>query len=163
MWLSSLGIQCCHCCDLGHCCGMGLNPRLGIFVCCRLSQKHQQQKEYLMLKVKILHNPTLRKLQIQLVMEVFIFTKLSVNLKDIASCFGVFFNCFIYLFFFLYFQGHTGSIWKFPGQGLNRSCSHWPTPQLRTATWDPSHFYNLHHSSRLSILQWPGHSSNTKW
>ena len=28
-----------------------------------------------------------------------------------------------------FFHGHTCSIWKFPGQGSNRSCSCQPTPQ----------------------------------
>ena len=32
-------------------------------------------------------------------------------------------------FFFFFFQGHTHSIWRFLGQGLNRSYSFWPTPQ----------------------------------
>ena len=32
-------------------------------------------------------------------------------------------------FFFFSFYSRTCSIWKFPGQGLNRSCSCWPTPQ----------------------------------
>ena len=27
------------------------------------------------------------------------------------------------------FQGHTHSIWRFPGEGANWSCSHRPTPQ----------------------------------
>ena len=32
-------------------------------------------------------------------------------------------------FFFFTFQGCTCSIWRFPDQGLNRSCSCRPTPQ----------------------------------
>ena len=36
---------------------------------------------------------------------------------------------FICLFIYLYFQGHTHTIWKFPGQGSNQSCSFWPMPQ----------------------------------
>ena len=35
-----------------------------------------------------------------------------------------------YLFIYS-FQDHTHDIWKFPGQGLNGSCSCWPTPQLQ--------------------------------
>ena len=39
---------------------------------------------------------------------------------------------FLSFFFFLsfcLFQGHTHSIWRFPGQGSNWSCSCWPTPE----------------------------------
>ena len=32
-------------------------------------------------------------------------------------------------FFFLSFQGHTQSIWRFPGQGLNQNYSCWPIAQ----------------------------------
>ena len=35
---------------------------------------------------------------------------------------------FLNLFYFI-FKGHTRDIWKFPGQGSNRSCSCQPTPQ----------------------------------
>ena len=35
---------------------------------------------------------------------------------------------FFYLLFFA-FQGSTCSIWRFPGEGSNRSCSCQPTPQ----------------------------------
>jgi len=31
----------------------------------------------------------------------------------------------------VFFYGHTCSIWRFPGQRSNRSCSCWPTPQLQ--------------------------------
>ena len=37
--------------------------------------------------------------------------------------------CFFCLFFVLAFQGHPQSIWRFPGQGSNWSCSCWPMPQ----------------------------------
>ena len=36
---------------------------------------------------------------------------------------------FLFFIFFLSLQGRTCCIWKFPGQGLNQSCSCWPTPQ----------------------------------
>ena len=36
---------------------------------------------------------------------------------------------YFYFFIFLSFQGCTSGIWKFPGQGLNRNCRCWPTPQ----------------------------------
>src|SRR5512137_2236721 len=38
---------------------------------------------------------------------------------------------FLFLFFCLFaiFLGHSYGIWRFPGKGLNRSCSHRPTPE----------------------------------
>ena len=33
------------------------------------------------------------------------------------------------LFFFFFFLGSHLGTWSFPGQGSNRSCSPWPTPQ----------------------------------
>ena len=33
--------------------------------------------------------------------------------------------------FIFIFQGHTHGICKFPGQGQNHNCSHWPTPQTQ--------------------------------
>ena len=51
------------------------------------------------------------------------------------------------LFYFWSFQGHTCTIWKFPLQGMNWNCSCWHTPETQTATLDPSHDCNLHHSS----------------
>ena len=35
----------------------------------------------------------------------------------------------VFCFLFVFFKGHTCSIWKFSGQGLNQSCSCHPTPQ----------------------------------
>ena len=51
--------------------------------------------------------------------------------------------------FFLLFRAAPCGIWRFPGQGSNQSCSCWPTPAPATATSDPSHVFDLHHSSRL--------------
>ena len=42
-----------------------------------------------------------------------------------SGCFWLFFL----FFFFFPFYSHTRGIWKFPGQGSNRSYSCWPTPQ----------------------------------
>ena len=43
-----------------------------------------------------------------------------------------FFLVVVFLFFFFFFfYGCTHSIWKFPGQRLNQSCSCQPTPQQR--------------------------------
>ena len=43
------------------------------------------------------------------------------------------------------FQGCTHGIWRFPVQGVESEPS---LPAYATATWDPSHFCDLHHSSR---------------
>ena len=45
--------------------------------------------------------------------------------KDMAHPAPIFF----FFFFPFLFQGCTCSIWKFPDEGLNQSCSYWPTPQ----------------------------------
>ena len=39
------------------------------------------------------------------------------------------FLSFLFLSFFLFFKDHTCSIWKFPDQGMDWSCSCRPTPQ----------------------------------
>ena len=39
------------------------------------------------------------------------------------------FSFFSFFFFFFAFEGHTCGIWKFPGEGSNRSCSCWSTLQ----------------------------------
>ena len=44
MWLSGLRIQCCHCCGLSYCCGVGLNPGPGISTCHGCSQNKQNSK-----------------------------------------------------------------------------------------------------------------------
>ena len=41
----------------------------------------------------------------------------------------LFIYLFIYFWSFCLFQGHTRSIWRFPGQGWNWNCSHRPMPQ----------------------------------
>ena len=38
-------------------------------------------------------------------------------------------SSFFFFFFLLSLQGHTCSIWSFPGQGANWSCCYRPTPQ----------------------------------
>ena len=48
--------------------------------------------------------------------------------------FSFLFFSFFFLFFFLsylfaIFLGRSHGIWSFPGQGSNRSCSRWPTPE----------------------------------
>ena len=53
-----------------------------------------------------------------------------------------------FLYFFNFFKGHTHGIWKFPGSGLNRSCSLQPTPQSVTAVPGLSHICDLHNSLR---------------
>ena len=53
----------------------------------------------------------------------------------------------IVLFLFCFVLGLTCSIWKFPGQGSNGSCSCWPI-----ATPDPSCLFDLHHSSWQHLI-----------
>ena len=53
-----------------------------------------------------------------------------------------------FFFFFLSFEGCTHSIWKFPGEGLNRSCSCWPTPQPQQhGIWATSATYTTAHGN----------------
>ena len=42
--------------------------------------------------------------------------------------FSLFFCLFVFLSF-CYFLGSSRGIWSFPGEGSNRSCSRWPTPE----------------------------------
>ena len=60
--------------------------------------------------------------------------------KNLEILTKVYLFIFIFLFFGLfvffccccyccYFLGRSRGIWRFPGQGLNRSCSHQPTPE----------------------------------
>ena len=61
---------------------------------------------------------------------------------------GFFSNCPMYtirqfvcllvcLFVYCLFQGRAHSLWRFPGQGSNWSCSCWPTPQPQQC-WVPN-------------------------
>ena len=75
----------------------------------------------------------------------FQFASLSVPLKyEIVKIIGLLFYglcfCLLSFFFFFvfclfccccfcYFWGCSRGIWRFPGEGLNRSCSHQPTPE----------------------------------
>ena len=47
--------------------------------------------------------------------------------------FFFFFFFFVFFFFFFFFfcllRAAPAALWRFPGQGLNQSCSHQPTPQ----------------------------------
>ena len=61
----------------------------------------------------------------------------------------IFCNEILFYFSFLLSQGHTYGIWKFPGQGLNWSCSCQPTPQSQPQQCQtPHHICDLHHSSQ---------------
>ena len=56
--------------------------------------------------------------------------------------------------FLLSLQGCTCTIWRFPGQGSNWSCSHWPTPQPQQyGTYITAHgnARSLTHGARLGI------------
>ena len=63
-------------------------------------------------------------------------------------------------YFFLFFQGHTCSIWKFPGQGSNESCSCQPMQiQALSAT------YTTAHGNTRSLTHWvrPGIEPASSW
>ena len=53
-WPSSLGIQCCHCSVLSHCCGAGLIPCLGTSACCGNGKK--KKKKSLSKKCSVRYN-----------------------------------------------------------------------------------------------------------
>ena len=58
-------------------------------------------------------------------------------------------------FFFLSFYSHTFSIWKFPGQGSNHSCSCWPTPQPQQCRIQAvSATYTTAHGNTRSLTHW---------
>ena len=61
---------------------------------------------------------------------------------------------FFFSFFFLSFSGCIHSIWRFPGQGLNRSCSCWPTPQPQLMP-DQSCICDLYYSSQQCPILHP--------
>ena len=69
-----------------------------------------------------------------------------------------------FLSFFLFFLGCTCGIWKFPGSGLNWSCSCWPAPQQR-GIWAASVTYPAASSNAGSLTQWPrpGIKPTTSW
>ena len=67
-----------------------------------------------------------------------------------TSRFFFLFFCFV---FFFAFQGHTHSIWKFPGQGSNGSYSCWPTPQQHRIR-ATSATYTTAHRNAGSLTHW---------
>ena len=60
---------------------------------------------------------------------------------------SVLFYFIISFYFILSFQCYTHFIWMFPGQGSNMELE-LPAYATAMATWDPSHVYDLHHSSQ---------------
>ena len=72
-----------------------------------------------------------------------ILSEISQKEKDkyhmISLIIGIFFFLLLLLFCCCccYFLGRSRGIWRFPGQGLNRSCSHWPTPEHSSAGSEP--------------------------
>ena len=55
--------------------------------------------------------------------------RLSTQCRSMGEpVFPLFFKI-LFIYLLIAFQGHTCSLWRFPGQGLNWSCGHWPTPQ----------------------------------
>ena len=80
-------------------------------------------------------------------------------LKDVNSIFQIF-------FFFCLFEGHTHSIWRFPGQGSNQSCSHQPTAQPQQhQILAASATYPTTHGNAGSLTHWarPGIEPATPW
>ena len=66
-----------------------------------------------------------------------------------------FFFFFVFCCCCCYFLGRSRGIWRFPGQGLNRSCSHRPTPEpqqcgIRAA----SATYTTAHGNAGSLTHW---------
>ena len=72
----------------------------------------------------------------------------------------------ILFLFFCLFQGHTRGIWKFPGQGSNRSCSHRPTPEPQQHSIQAmSVTYTTAHGNAGSLTHpvRPGIEPTTSW
>ena len=73
------------------------------------------------------------------------------------------------LFFFLsfcHFLGHSRCMWRFPGKGSNRSCSHRPTPQpQQRRIWAASATYTTALGNAGSLTHWarPGIEPATSW
>ena len=69
-------------------------------------------------------------------------------------------------FFSFSFYSLTHGLWKFPGQGLNRSCSCRPTPQPQQCRIRASSAtYTTAHSNSGSLIHWarPGIKLATSW
>ena len=54
-------------------------------------------------------------------------TKMVSRSRQLQICFFIF--ILFHLISLFVFQGRTHGIWRFPDQGSNWNCSHWPTPQ----------------------------------
>ena len=68
--------------------------------------------------------------------------------------------------FFFFFKGRTCSIWRFPGQGLNRSYSCQPIPQPQQHRIQAtSATYTTVHGNTRSLTHWarPGIEPSTSW
>ena len=76
-------------------------------------------------------------------------------------------QCPVFFSFFLFFlKGCTLGIWRFPGEGLNRSCSCWPTPQTQQREMGAgSVTYTTAHGNTRSLIHWerPGIKPATSW
>ena len=74
--------------------------------------------------------------------------------------------CIFLVFFFSFFYGCTIGIWKFPGQGVNLSCSCWPTPQPQKCGIPAmSVTYTTAHSNAGFLTHWarPGIKPTSSW
>ena len=93
-----------------------------------------------------------------------------VNSKnDSLKCNVRFSNSFFFFFFFffglVFLELHRG-IWRFPGQGSNRSCRCWPTPEpQQRQIWAISATYTTAHGNTGSLTHWArtGIKPNTSW
>ena len=65
---------------------------------------------------------------------------------------------------FCHFVGHSGSIWRFPGQGSNQSCSHQPMPEpQQREIWAKSATYTIAQGNAEYSTHWarPGTEPKT--
>ena len=62
----------------------------------------------------------------------------------------------LFLFFFLLFRAALCSIWRFPGSGLNQSCSCPPIPQPQQCQiWGASATYTTAHGNARCLIHRP--------
>ena len=137
-WRSGLRIWHCHSCSLECCFGAGLIPGPRTSACHQCSQKKKKKKKkktpktYGRYMFNFLKNCHIFVFQNGCTIyftpppaayeRSSFYTSSPIFMSDIYL--------FILIFFFFWsFQGCTHSIWSFPGEGSNWSCSHRPAPQ----------------------------------
>ena len=84
-----------------------------------------------------------------------------------SSCYVLFIYLFLDFFLsFCHFLGRSWDIWRFPGQGLNRNCSHQPTPEpQQRGIGAASATYTTAHGNAGSSTHWTrlGIEPETSW